>query len=174
MLRFVSSPDRVICFDVANKLPGHGFWMIADRHLLEQAVTKRLFYKAAKGTVKIPEDLIDQVERALRERCLNLLGLCRKAGLMVFGYEAVKKVVGQGVAVAAFEAADASEREQSKIYRPEDALPLYALFNREELGRIAGLDETVHVALMAGRLSEEAASAAKKLNLLMGLCEMKG
>lgn len=170
MLRFVSSPDHVICFDVANKLPGRGFWLTTDRHILERAIVKKLFCKAAKRTVQIPDNLIDQVEKALRERCLNLLGLCRKAGLMVFGYEAVKKVVGQGMAVVAFEAADASEREQSKIYRPEDAIAVYALFNREELGRIAGLDETVHVALMAGRLSEEAADVAKKLNLIMGLC----
>lgn len=174
MLRFVSAPGRVICFDVANKLPGHGFWLTADRGILEQAITKRLFYKAAKGTVVIPPDLAEQAEQALRQRCLNLLGLCRKAGLLVFGYEAVKKAVGQGMAVVAFEAADASEREQSKIYRPEDALPIYTVFKREELGQIAGLGEAVHVALTAGRLSEEAAAAAKKLSLMTGSGEMKG
>ena len=64
MLRFVSSPDRQIIFDVNEVLPGHGFWMKADGSILKQAIEKKLFYKVAKGTVQIPEVLRNQVEQA--------------------------------------------------------------------------------------------------------------
>lgn len=165
MLRFVVSPDKTVYFDVAEKLPGRGMWLSTDRRLLAQAMTKRLFYKAAHGSVKIPDDLIETVEKQLHQRCLTLLALCRKAGLMAVGFEAVKKEVATGSAVAAFEALDASSREQTKLYRTTDTFPVFALFNREELGQITGQEAATHVLLKHGRLSEEAASAAYKLTL---------
>ncbi len=174
MLRFVSAPGRIVCFDVARKLPGHGFWLKADGDILNQAITKRLFYKAAKGTVKIPEDLAEQVENALRTRCVHLLALCRKAGLLVFGFEAVKKALAAGTVVAAFEATDASARGQSKVFRPDDTFPVYTVLSRTELGQVAGMDEVVHVALLSGKLSDSATETAHQLNLLLGSTDMKG
>ena len=174
MLRFVSSPDKTIIFDVTEKLPGHGFWLRADRLVLDQAVTKRLFCKVAKTTVKIPEDLSDIVETGLRERCLSMMALCRKAGLLVFGYEAVKKAIGQGKASVAFEATDASARGQNKIFRPDDSFPVYTFFGREDLGRIAGLDEVVHIALLTGALSTGVMVIARKLSLYLGAQQQKG
>ena len=174
LLRFVLTPNRTVAFDCAEKLPGRGMWLSADKELLDQAVTKRIFYKAAHGTVKIPDDLPDQVRQALRKRCLDLLGLCRKAGLLVFGYEAVKKAVSAGQAVVAFEATDSSVREQNKIFKPTDDFPIYTCLTRAELGQVAGQDEVVHIALSAGRLSDEVAGAAHKLTLFEGLLKQKG
>lgn len=174
MLRFVAAPDRTIVFDAAGKLPGRGLWLTADKDILAQAVSKKLFHKAAGKQVKIPSELVASVETALRERCLNLMGLCRKAGLLVFGYEAVKKAVGQGEAVVAFEAMDASERGQNKIFKPTDIFPVYTLFSREEMGQIAGLEEVVHVALLKGGLSEEVSEIARKIGLYLNGQERKG
>ena len=168
MLRFALAPGKQIVFDVSEKLPGHGFWLKANKDLLEMAIAKRLFYKAAKGTVAIPENLQEQVEAALRGRCLNLMSLCRKAGLLVFGYEAVKKAIGQGDAVAAFEAEDASLRGQNKIFKSDDAFPIYTFFSRADLGSVTGMDEVVHIALLKGKLSEQATSVARKLTLYYG------
>ena len=165
MLRFALTPERQIVFDVSEKLPGHGFWLKADKDLLQKAIEKRLFYKAAKGTVGIPADLQRQVETSLRGRCLNLMSLSRKAGLLVFGYEAVKKAVGQGDAVVAFEADDSSLRGQNKIFKSDDIFPIYTFFSRADLGSITGMDEVVHIALLKGKLSEQAAMLARKLNL---------
>lgn len=174
MLRFVAAPDRTIVFDAAGKLPGRGLWLTADKDILAQAVSKKLFHKAAGKQVKIPPELAASVETALRERCLNLMGLCRKAGLLVFGYEAVKKAVGQREAVVAFEAMDASERGQNKIFKPDDTFPVYTLFSREEMGQIAGLEEVVHVALLKGGLSEEVSEIARKIGLYLNGQERKG
>lgn len=168
MLRFALAPGRQIIFDVAEKLPGHGFWLKADKDLLEKAITKRIFYKAAKGTVDIPAELQGQVEASLRGRCLNLMSLCRKAGLLVFGYEAVKKAVGQGDAVIAFEADNSSLRGQNKIFKSDDNFPIYTFFSRADLGSITGMNEVVHIALLKGKLSEQATAVARKLNLYYG------
>lgn len=174
MIRFVSAPGRVIVFDVAEKLPGHGFWLKADKTLLRQAVAKRIFYKAAKGTVTIPDDLEDKVVTLSKGRCLNLMSLCRKAGLLVFGFEAVKKAVEQQSVTAAFESSDASEREQDRIFRSDDAFPIYTFFTRSEMGQIIGGGDIVHIALLDGTLSTQAALVAHKLALFLKGSEQKG
>ena len=174
MLRFVSAPGRQIVFDVAEKLPGHGFWLRADKELLHQAVTKRIFYKAAKGTVLIPDDLEDKVVALMKGRCLNLMALCRKAGQLVWGAEAVKQAVLSGKVALLFRATDASEREGEKIYRPEDPFPVYAFFGRSELGQITGTGEIVNVAVLAGTISEQVGALAHKTDLFLNGSEQKG
>ena len=174
MLRFVSAPGRVITFDAAEKLPGHGFWLKADKDILNQAITKRIFYKAAKGTVKIPDDLSDQVQNALIDRCLSLLALCRKAGLFVYGYESVKKAITDQIVTAVFESSDSSERGQNKLLKPDDAFPVWHFLSREQLGQIAGESEIVHAALLDGTLSQQANLIARKIDLLTGGSQTKG
>jgi len=66
MLRFVSGQGRTVQFDAKEVLPGRGMWLHADKACLEKAMEKRIFCKAAKGTVVIPEDLMQVVERELQ------------------------------------------------------------------------------------------------------------
>ena len=165
MLRFVISPDKTVVFDVDEKLAGHGMWLTADKGLLKTACEKRIFYKAAKGTVKIPENLTEQVENIMKQRCLNLLSLCRKAGLLVFGYEAVKKTIAQQQVITAFEAIDSSERGQNKIYKSDELFNIFKIFSRSEMGKVAGLDEIVHLVLLKGKLSEKVIALAHKITL---------
>ncbi|MBR6412173.1 MAG: DUF448 domain-containing protein [Alphaproteobacteria bacterium] len=174
MLRFVSAPGHVITFDGAEKLPGHGFWLKADKDILNQAITKRIFYKAAKGTVNIPDDLADQVLRTLKSRCINLLGLCRKAGLLVYGFEAVKKATTHQSPAAIFEAFDASRREENKLIKGDTSFPVWHVLSREELGQIAGESEIVHIALLDGTLSQQANTIARKIDLLENGSQTKG
>ena len=48
LVRFVLSPDDVVTPDVAEKLPGRGVWIKADRAVLESAVKKNAFARAFK------------------------------------------------------------------------------------------------------------------------------
>lgn len=66
MLRFVGQPGQIVRFDAKEVLPGRGMWLHANRSCLEKAMEKRMFYKAAKGTVTIPEDLMQVVELELQ------------------------------------------------------------------------------------------------------------
>ena len=66
MLRFVGGVGQIVQFDAQERLPGRGMWLHADKECLQKAIEKRLFYKAAKGTVTIPEDLMQVVEQKLQ------------------------------------------------------------------------------------------------------------
>ena len=66
MLRFVGRVGQVVQFDAQERLPGRGMWLHANKECLQKAIEKRLFFKAAKGTVKIPEDLMQVVEQKLQ------------------------------------------------------------------------------------------------------------
>jgi len=66
MLRFVGQRGQLVQFDAKEVLPGRGMWLHADHTCLKKAIEKRLFYKAAKGTVQIPEDLMRVVELKLQ------------------------------------------------------------------------------------------------------------
>lgn len=174
MLRFVIAPDNTVVFDAAEKLPGRGLWLTADRHIVGRAAEKRVFNRGAGKPVQVPADLANQVDRALEERCLNYLALCRKAGLLLFGFEAVKKAIAAGQVAAVFEAADASERGQTKLYRPDDTFPVFSLFPRTRLGHLAGMDQAVHIALLHGGLTDAAVATAHKLDLYRNGYQQKG
>ena len=62
LLRFVGRPGQVLTFDAKRVLPGRGMWVHADGNCLQQAIEKRLFYKAAKGTVKIPDNFFAYIQ----------------------------------------------------------------------------------------------------------------
>ena len=66
MLRFVGGVGQIVHLDAQERLPGRGMWLHADKECLQKAIEKRLFYKAAKGTVTIPEDLMQVVEQKLQ------------------------------------------------------------------------------------------------------------
>lgn len=65
MLRFVGRVGQIVQFDAKEVLPGRGMWLHANKNCLQKAITKKIFYKAAKGTVKIPDDLMEKVKQDL-------------------------------------------------------------------------------------------------------------
>ncbi len=154
-------------FDAGEKLPGAGMWLTADKAVVQKAVEKKLFAKAAGQQVVVPVDLHETVERVLKERCLSLLGLARKAGYLVFGYEGVKKIIGAGETVVAFAAEDAADNGKNKLYRPDDEIQIFEFLSREELGQITGQETQVHVAVLRSTIARELQSSAIKLNLYL-------
>ena len=49
LIRFVIGPESQIAPDLAEKLPGRGIWVSADRAALAKAAKKGLFARAARG-----------------------------------------------------------------------------------------------------------------------------
>ena len=78
MLRFVLSPDGVVVPDVAARLPGRGMWVKSAPGLLEQAMKKGAFARAAKAQVKVQPELMAQAAQLLRARLADSLGLARR------------------------------------------------------------------------------------------------
>src|SRR6185369_4904275 len=87
LIRFVLGPEDVVFPDLNGKLPGRGAWVKAERAVLEQAVKKNAFAKAFQAQAKVPADLAERIGRMLDQQILDLLGLARRSGLLVTGFE---------------------------------------------------------------------------------------
>ena len=163
LLRFVIGPEGNIVTDLNRELPGRGIWVSGRREMLERAVKKRLFARAAKTAVTVAEDLPDQIETALRRRCLALLGLAKRAGQLTLGYEKVRAALIADQTAIVIAAGDASLRGRKKLLGGAsgdngDATPasrlVIELFEIEELSLALGRENVVHAALRAGGLAD--------------------
>ncbi len=160
MLRFVVDPDGRIVVDVDGKLPGRGFWLSADRDMLHTACAKNLFARAARAKVEVPEDLAERVEKQLVRRCLDHLGLARRAGQAIAGFEKVEAWLKAGKGVGLLLAAsDGSAQGREKIKALARAVATRAALvdclDSAELGDAFGREKAVHAVLAKGRLAEK-------------------
>jgi predicted RNA-binding protein YlxR (DUF448 family) len=154
LLRFVVDPDGTVVCDAAARLPGRGIWLSPELDVLNTAARKGVFARAAKRAVTVPEDLPRQAEAALAARALQTLALARRAGAAVAGFEKVGAMLRDGRAGLLLTARDAAADGRDKLGRLAQDLPVFALFGRDELGRIFGRDQAVHVAVAAGDLAD--------------------
>lgn len=162
LVRFVIGPDAVIFPDLAEKLPGRGIWVTADREMIAQAVKKNLFSRSAKMPVKAPENLPDMVEAGLAHRLVELISLARKSGRAVVGFEKVKGWLSEGRAKVLIQASDGSERGKGKLWTPEGSR-WFGCLTSAELGLAFGRDHAIHGALAAGGLANRVITEAAKL-----------
>lgn len=165
LIRFVADPDGVIVPDILGKLPGRGIWVSAERAALEKAVSKGLFARAAKAQVKVPDDLLAQLESGLARRLVDLVALARKSGQAVAGFEKVKDALARGDVKVLLQSSDGSERGKTKLWTPEGARYVGLLTSRE-LGQAFGRESTVHAAIDAGGLASRVVEEAARLKAL--------
>lgn len=163
MVRFVISPDGQVVPDVAGRLPGRGFWLSARRDTVKTACAKKLFAKAARAPVTVAADLDAEIERLLARRCLDIIGMARRAGQAVVGFEKVKshlRTAGAGVILAAAEGA-ANGRE--KIVALAPGVPVVEFFSGDELGAALGREHAVHAVLAPGAIADKLLREAARL-----------
>ena len=170
LIRFVLGPDNQVVPDILGKLPGRGMYVTADRAILEQA-RKGQFSRSAKQPVTMPDGLVDEVERQIARRTVDLIALTRKAGRAVCGFEKVKGWLAGGERVRVLvQAADGSERGKTKLWTPEGAR-YFGCLTSVELGLAFGRQSVIHGALATGGLSDRVVEEATKLR---GLREGNG
>ncbi len=162
LIRFVTSPDGVVVPDILEKLPGRGYYVTADRKVLEEAVKLKVFNRAAKVQVSIPIDLINEIDRQLARRVVGLVSIARKAGKAVTGFEKVKGWLSEGRAKILLQASDGSERGKGKLWTPEGGR-FFGCLTSQELGLAFGRGHAIHSALSAGGLSERVVHEAARL-----------
>lgn len=128
------------------------------RHLV------RAFARAARGPVSVPPDLSVLLQTALVRRIGECLGLARRAGQAVAGYEKAREALKTGRYRLVVQASDGSEAERARFlsgFGPDltiiDPLP------GEALGRVFGRDYVVHVAIAPGKLAESLVVEAGRL-----------
>jgi predicted RNA-binding protein YlxR (DUF448 family) len=167
LVRFVAAPDGSVAPDLARKLPGRGVWVEARREAVDEAVRKGAFSRAAKTKLVAEPDLADLIERLLSKRCLEILGLARREGALVQGFEKTHMAIRSGKAAWLIEASDGSSDGRGKLVGAALAaarpVEVCGAFSAEQLGLALGLDNVIHLALLAGRRAERWSEEAHRL-----------
>lgn len=163
MFRFVIGPDGGVVPDLNERLPGRGLWLSAERDMVNTACTKGLFAKAARRGVKVPAGLEEVLEGLMVRRCLDLIGLARRAGDVVQGFEKARARLQTGKGGVLLQASDGAAEGRKKIRALAPAEPLLDLFSARELGQALGRDRAVHVVMAKGRLAESLIREAGRL-----------
>jgi hypothetical protein len=177
MFRFVVNPDRVLVPDLAGKLPGRGIWLSASGDVIEgrdgtrpgmkARELVRAIARAARGQVQVPPDLRVVLETALVRRIGDFLGLARRAGQAIAGFEKARDWMRSHPTGLVLQAADGSEAERARFRSAvPDTVPVLTPLTGADLGRVFGHENVVHVAIAPGRL---AASIAMETGRLAGL-----
>jgi predicted RNA-binding protein YlxR (DUF448 family) len=159
MVRFVVRPPETggkgeLVPDLEGRLPGRGLWITARRDIVDRAVAKNSFARAAQAPVAVAADLSDRLESLLARRCIDHLGLARRAGQAVAGFEKVKAALGRGDVALLLQAADGSPEQRAKLRPRSGAIPVVALFSGAELAEIFGREVAVHAAILKGGIAD--------------------
>jgi hypothetical protein len=163
LIRFVVGPAGELVADLAGRLPGRGLWLTARRDIVEQAVAKRLFARAAKQAVTVPAGLADRIEALLAQRCVDAIGLARRAGLAVSGFERVCDGLRSGKAAVLLAALDGAEGGRRKLQGLGRGLPLVCVLTAAEMGAAFGREQVVNASLGPGPLCRRLLRDAEKL-----------
>jgi predicted RNA-binding protein YlxR (DUF448 family) len=173
LVRFVMGPEAQVVPDISDKLPGRGVYVAAQREALEQAVKKKLFARGFKAQVTVPEGLVDEVERQILRRMVDLISLARKSGDAVSGYEKVKDWLLKEEAEVLIQAVDGSGRGKSKLSTPHFGRYIGCL-TADELGMAFGRQTVIHAALASGGLSKRVVEEAQRLQGMRNMVGGKG
>lgn len=152
LIRFVAGPDGSVAPDLGRKLPGRGLWVAADRASVAAAVKKNLFARSARAPLKPAADLPDLVERLLVRRVLDQLGLARREGVLISGFEKSAAALRSGSAAWVIEASDGAADGRTKILNlaRHQTARVCGAFTADDLSLALGLENVIHAVLLAG------------------------
>jgi len=159
LIRFVLDPENRVVPDLAGRLPGRGLWVRANRAAVAKAVAKGHFSRAARAPAKADEGLADLVEHLLARRAADALGLARKAGALVTGFEKVTTAIEKGRIVCLIEARDGAMdgrrklEQRLRVAKELEILadvPVLSPLWADEMGLALGRGNVIHAALIQG------------------------
>ena len=168
LVRFVASPEGAVVPDIEAKLPGRGLWLTASRSALEEAVAKKAFSKAAKAPLKADAGLASLVEKRLVAALSGTLGIAKRAGALILGFDQVAEALRSdkppALLVEASNAASDGCRKlrSAAIGRGLTPFVLSGLTGAE-LSLALGRENVVHAALKSGRFAERLIFDAERL-----------
>jgi predicted RNA-binding protein YlxR (DUF448 family)/ribosomal protein L30E len=169
LIRFVADPDGNVVPDAAAKLPGRGLWVEASRDAVNKAVERKLFSRAAKAQVTAGADLALRAEKALVNRMLGDLGIARRSGALVLGFDNVLRTLeGPKPPKVLIEAYDGAADGKRKLYAAAHRLELKCVviecLTSAELGLALGRENVIHAAVQPGGLAERLTFDAERLS----------
>ena len=158
LIRFALGSDGVLVPDLGARLPGRGAWVTASRVRLEEARAKGGFARALKAPVKMDANLADRTETLLARRCLDLLGMARKASAIAFGATQVEATIRSKPLLVLIEARDGADDGREKLMTLHIGLwgrapAAVGWFSSADLGMALGRDRVIHACLLQERLA---------------------
>lgn len=169
MIRFVTAPEGQIIPDLRGDLPGRGFWVTAERKVLEEAVKKHAFSKVTKGKAKADTDLPDRVAGLLERQLLDQLGLAKKSGHLVAGFDKVEAALRAGQVKFLLEASDAAADGRGKLARlAGPGVEIWAPLPSLALAPALGRQHAIHVAVKFGGMAERLSVTLRRLAGFIG------
>jgi len=162
-LRFVVGPDGELVPDMTSQLPGRGLWLTPRRDILERAIARQLFARSAHRAIIVPAGFVDRVETLLVQRCTDRIGLARRAGLAVGGFEKACEAVRTGKASLLVLALDGAEGGRRKMRALTCRPPVAIVLTGSEMGAIFGRDHVINVAILDRQLSSRLIAVAEKI-----------
>lgn len=168
LIRFAIDPDGGVVPDIAERLPGRGIWVGAQRDLLEQAIARGSFARGAKRAVRVPTDLVECTGRALAQYALELLGLLRRTGAVVTGFDQVRDLVNKSGAAVVLTAGDAAANALAKGTGFARDVPHVTWLTVDEMSLALGRGNVVHAGLSPASLTDRFLREALRLRGLRG------
>lgn len=167
LIRFVRSPDGIVVPDGFGKLPGRGVWVSADQETLNTALQSDAFSRAFKARSTAMEGLADEVERQLLQRCTGLLGMAKKSGAAVLGFDQVRDYIRRQEPGLLLEASDGAEDGRNKVHFLAKAIyedvKVAGALSSAELGMAFGRQHVIHALLEHGSLADAFSVAYRRL-----------
>ena len=170
LIRLAVGPADQVAADLGAKLPGRGAWIVADRGILDTAMAKGKLKGALarafkSNSLKLPDNLADQIAAGLERRSLDRLGLENKAGYLIWGHERVGEALLKGTIRLLMHAADAKADGMGKLEARRrgaspDTVSIVLPVGRDQLSLALGRENVVHAAI------SDAASAARVIETL--------
>lgn len=127
-------------------------------------MSKGLFARAFKTTAIAPEDLVETVAAGLERRALDALGLARRMGDAVAGFDQVRKALVEKAAAVLISATDAADDGREKLARLAEAdVQQFGAFSSGSLSQALGRDGVRHAAILKGAAAERFRREARRL-----------
>lgn len=168
-MRFALDPAGVVTPDLGGKLPGRGAWVSSTREAVAAAAAKGLFSRAFKAEAHLaagltPASLADIVEEGLAGRALAALGLARRAGEAVAGFEKLRIALKAGRIGVLVIASDAAADGADKLMRLAGSAPRVTAFASAALSHALGVDSVVYAGLATGPAAERFLREVERLS----------
>jgi hypothetical protein len=182
LIRLALSPDGEVAPDVRARAPGRGAWIGVSRGELDSANAKGKLKAALQrafktNEVKVPADLGERTEAALRQAALDRLGMEARAGNLVTGFDRIENAARSSKVQLLIHAADAGEdgnRGLDQAWRVggggQKRLAQGVIFPepRTILSMALGRENVVHVALTDPAAASRVSHALKRWRAFTG------
>ena len=192
LIRFVVDVDGNIVPDLSERLPGRGLWLTGQYDMILKATSDGVFQRVARRSVnplgeRKGETLANLIDTELAKRCLFALGMARRAGNIVVGFDQVRSALKKMSANRGLDkptyvksailitAKDAALDGRNKLKALSDRLgesganiKKFVLFDSKAMGKAIGRERFMHGLVETDLARDQLHKAAKRLAVFRG------